>query len=192
MDDTVDLRALGTRLRERRKALDLTREDVAARAGVTPAYLYLIEHARPRSGGTPSRPKREFLRRWAEVLGMDEQAIDDVLRLAGYAPVDDAESPGMMRSMPIPNATLFDRMEMPAPMSRSAATRMSRERMAPAEEAMDLTGDTRQERDMLHAGLDAVLDRAQRSQTVWRETVRALDTLLTYLARRLDDADDGT
>ncbi|HZU14496.1 MAG TPA: helix-turn-helix transcriptional regulator [Chloroflexota bacterium] len=85
----MDLEELGRLLRGRREALDLTRDELARRVGVTPTYIFMIESARPRSGGSPSRPKRETLKRWLDALGLDRDEANRALDLAGYHPLDE-------------------------------------------------------------------------------------------------------
>lgn len=85
----MNLEELGTLLRGRRDALGLTRDGLARRIEVTPTYIFMIESARPRSGGSPSRPKRETLKRWLDVLGFDREEANRALELAGYHPLDE-------------------------------------------------------------------------------------------------------
>lgn len=58
----------GTKLRERRMAARLRQSDVAARAGISPSYLNLIEHNRRKV--TP-----EVMVRLADALGIDRAAL---------------------------------------------------------------------------------------------------------------------
>ena len=58
----------GTKLRERRMAARLRQADVAARAGISPSYLNLIEHNRRKV--TP-----EVMDRLADALGIDRAAL---------------------------------------------------------------------------------------------------------------------
>jgi transcriptional regulator with XRE-family HTH domain len=58
----------GTKLRERRMAARLRQSDVAARAGISPSYLNLIEHNRRKV--TP-----EVMDRLADALGIDRAAL---------------------------------------------------------------------------------------------------------------------
>ncbi|HLJ66843.1 MAG TPA: helix-turn-helix transcriptional regulator [Chloroflexota bacterium] len=90
----MDLDRLGTALRERREALGIPRTELARRVGVTPTYIWLVENAKPRQSGQPSRPAEHVIERWTRALGMDERYTRQALRLAGYgeqqAPVDTA------------------------------------------------------------------------------------------------------
>ncbi len=80
----MDLKQLGVALRERREALGLPRTELARRVGLTPTYVWMIEGAKPRSNGEPSRPTEAVLERWVRSLGMDERYLDQALRMAGY------------------------------------------------------------------------------------------------------------
>lgn len=60
----------GTRLRERRQAAGLKQGTLAARAGISPSYLNLIEHNRRKV--TP-----DILLRLAEALGVDPQVLSE-------------------------------------------------------------------------------------------------------------------
>jgi len=79
---------MGRMLRERREALNLTREEITRVTGVSPSYVFLVETGRERSSGSPSRPKRETLKRWTEALNMSDEEASRVLALAGYHPID--------------------------------------------------------------------------------------------------------
>lgn len=82
----------GSRIRERRSLLGLRQADVARAAGISPAYLNLIEHNRRRVGP-------EVLARLAEALSTEaaalteggEAALIDGLRAAAAAPGAAAE-----------------------------------------------------------------------------------------------------
>ena len=58
----------GTRVRERRLLISLKQADLARMAGISPAYLNLIEHNRRRVGA-------ELLTRLADALGVEETAL---------------------------------------------------------------------------------------------------------------------
>lgn len=169
-------------LRERREALGLTRDELGRRVGVTPAYIFLVEGARPRASGTPSRPKREVLRRWTEALGLQGGAAARILELAGYEPHDvDTISPPpyaprsaaavMMASAPLREIT------SPSPTERPA-TPLSR-------------GNTEVERAALMSQLERILELAAQSPPLWEETSGMLRTVLGYVAGHLNrDQDD--
>lgn len=80
----IDLPALGRDLRARRKALRLPSAELARRIGVSPTYVWLIEQAKPRSNGEPSRPSEDVLSSWTAVLGLDEEEAQRLRELAGY------------------------------------------------------------------------------------------------------------
>jgi transcriptional regulator with XRE-family HTH domain len=80
----MDLERLGSVLRERREALGIPAAEIARRVGVSPAYVWMVENARPRKSGEPSRPREAVLDRWTRALGMDERYARQVLRLGGY------------------------------------------------------------------------------------------------------------
>ncbi len=60
----------GTRIRERRTAQGLRQADVARTAGISPAYLNLIEHNR-------RRVSEDLLLRLAQALGLDLEGLSD-------------------------------------------------------------------------------------------------------------------
>lgn len=113
----MDLERLGAALRERREAMGTPRTEVARRVGVTPTYIWLVENARPRQGGQPSRPAEAVIERWTRALGMDERYTRQALRLAGYGNAEtERETMTAAPTMPI----LDSRMAAPSGM-RSVA-----------------------------------------------------------------------
>ena len=96
----------GTRIRERRLVLGLRQSALAARAGISPSYLNLIEHNRRRIGG-------KILLRLAEALKVEPQALShgaeaalmvglreaagDGGMFAGRAPAPGAPAPELVR-----------------------------------------------------------------------------------------------
>ncbi|MGO4853376.1 short-chain fatty acyl-CoA regulator family protein [Phaeovulum sp. W22_SRMD_FR3] len=88
----------GTRIRERRTALGLKQADLARAAGVSPAYLNLIEHNR-------RRVTEALLEGFAQALMVDPRALSegaegalfDGLREAAAAPVPGAAGPELDR-----------------------------------------------------------------------------------------------
>jgi transcriptional regulator with XRE-family HTH domain len=171
MESAIDLPELGRRLRARREALDLTREELSNRVGVTPTYIFLVEGAKPRQTGTPSRPKRETLRRWIEALGWTGEEENQILALAGYPPVEHRDQMAPVSfaahafSVP-PMAAAPAAIPPPPPAAAS---------MLPAEgEDWDET-----QRETLHLTLDAVLDLAERQGD--------LPTIATTLQRVISD-----
>jgi transcriptional regulator with XRE-family HTH domain len=102
--DIVDLVRLGTILRQRREALRIPRAELAATLGLSPGYLYLVEDAKPRSGGKPSQPKGDLLERWARALDLDPSATRQILILAGRVEgtVEEEALAGLDRVAPDP------------------------------------------------------------------------------------------
>lgn len=84
MMNSMDLRRLGSVLREQREAVGIPAAEIARRVGVSPTYVWMVEQARPRKGGEPSRPSEPVLERWTRALGMDQRYARQVLLLAGY------------------------------------------------------------------------------------------------------------
>src|SRR5947209_5974311 len=81
---SIDFSLLGSALKERREALGIPRAEIARRVGVTATYIWLVEGARPRKSGQPSRPTQAVLERWARALGMDDRYARQLLIMAGY------------------------------------------------------------------------------------------------------------
>lgn len=77
----MDARQLGRVVRDRRGTLNLTQPELAGRAGVSLAYLYMLE-----GGGLPD-PELAPLRRVACTLGLARLValLDDVATLDGAA-----------------------------------------------------------------------------------------------------------
>src|SRR5579872_2850279 len=80
----LDLPTLGVELRRRRRALRIPSAEFARRIGVSQTYVWLIEAAKPRSSGEPSRPSEDLLQRWTAALGMSESESRRIRELAGY------------------------------------------------------------------------------------------------------------
>jgi transcriptional regulator with XRE-family HTH domain len=80
----LDLSTLGRELRTRRRALRIPSAELARRIGVSPTYVWLIEHAKPRTNGEPSRPSEDLLRRWISAIGMGASEAQQIRELAGY------------------------------------------------------------------------------------------------------------
>jgi transcriptional regulator with XRE-family HTH domain len=80
----IDLPTLGRELRQRRRALRMPSAEFARRIGVSQTYVWLIEAAKPRPSGEPSRPSEDLLQRWTEALGMTESEARHIHELAGY------------------------------------------------------------------------------------------------------------
>jgi predicted transcriptional regulator len=84
-----DLKRVGRWLRTRRTEQHIARTDLARRVGVSPTYLWMVEEARERANGEASQPGQPLLSQLATELGMTDQESHDLLRLAGYTPVED-------------------------------------------------------------------------------------------------------
>jgi transcriptional regulator with XRE-family HTH domain len=80
----MDLPLLGEMLRKQREELGITRAALGRRIGATPNYLWMIEEAAERSNGAPSRPSKELLTRWFEVLEISALYRYFFMRFAGY------------------------------------------------------------------------------------------------------------
>jgi transcriptional regulator with XRE-family HTH domain len=101
----LDLETLGRELRERRKGLRIRSAELARRIGVSQTYVWLIESAKPRAGGEPSRPGEDVLARWTAALGMDAEETRRIRALAGYFDPEVRPPPGAR----------YARMPAPAP-----------------------------------------------------------------------------
>jgi predicted transcriptional regulator len=84
-----DLKRVGQWLRARRTEQHIARTDLARSVGVSPTYLWMVEEARERANGEASQPGQPLLRQLATELGMTDQESHDLLRLAGYFPIED-------------------------------------------------------------------------------------------------------
>ncbi|MBD3788699.1 MAG: helix-turn-helix transcriptional regulator, partial [Sphingomonadales bacterium] len=60
----------GTRIRERRTSLRLKQADLAQAAGISPAYLNLIEHNR-------RRPGEALIAALAQAMGVEPEALSE-------------------------------------------------------------------------------------------------------------------
>jgi transcriptional regulator with XRE-family HTH domain len=176
----MDLRRLGAVLREQREELGIPAAEVARRVGVSPTYVWMVEHARPRKGGEPSRPGEDLLRRWALALRMDERYVRQVLRLAGYEESDRAPARSRrprITSSPFPEpgpammSALFDAAP-PYPVPSSGE--------GPRELLADVLADE-------------LLDLLQRAEAQGRleETADLLEEYLGFLRHRLNRAGES-
>jgi transcriptional regulator with XRE-family HTH domain len=84
---------LGSEIKRIRERAGRSIPDVADAAGIERTYLYKIENQeydwlnRPLDGGPPRQPSRDLVIRIAWVLGMTLDECDELLLLAGYAPL---------------------------------------------------------------------------------------------------------
>ncbi len=94
----------GDALRAYRERRGASVASVALEVGVHRSYLQLIETQRgtwlnrPRSGATPVQPSRDLVIRLALALGLTVDECDDLLAIAGYAPLYPIER--RLRRMP--------------------------------------------------------------------------------------------
>src|SRR5438105_2137944 len=93
IDCGMNLEELGKTLEGRREELGIARAALARRLDLSPSYVWLIERAVRRRGGEPSRPSRDLLERWVQVLNWDADYQRKVFELAGYS-----ETPGSVSS----------------------------------------------------------------------------------------------
>jgi transcriptional regulator with XRE-family HTH domain len=147
----IDLATLGTDLRIRRRSLRIPSAELARRLEVSPTYVWLIEGAKRRSSGEPSRPSEDLLLRWTRVLGLDREETRRMLELAGYFDVD-PDAPTLQRTR-----TLYS---SPPPTERSWAV---------ADQRQDSEGSAMME-SMLDVGLAEESTDAQTRR--WRRTDR--------------------
>jgi transcriptional regulator with XRE-family HTH domain len=113
----IDMIRLASVLRERRESLGISAAEIARRVGVSPTYVWMIENAKPRKGGEPSRPSSAVLEKWARALGMDDRYARQVLRLAGYeddrpdtASIPSPHAPFTVVSSPRPGRKMMDEL----------------------------------------------------------------------------------
>ncbi len=116
----IDLPALGRDLRARRKALRLPSAELARRIGVSPTYVWLIEQAKPRSNGEPSRPSEDVLSSWTAVLGLDEEEAQRLRELAGY--FGPPPSPSLFSTVEPPHSPMPDRRARSLSMQTRSST----------------------------------------------------------------------
>jgi transcriptional regulator with XRE-family HTH domain len=125
----LDLQTLGSELRRRRRALRIKSAELARRIGVSPTYIWLIETAKPRERGEPSRPSEDLLTRWTAALGMDEGETQRMRALAGYFDPEPSApprppgtvSPTMLRPASPPAMMPSPQFMLPAQPSPSSA-----------------------------------------------------------------------
>ena len=194
----MDLTRLGAALRERREALGIPRTEIARRVDVTPTYVWLIETAKTRSGGEPSRPTQSVLERWSVALGMDERYTKQLLALAGYG-IEGTTSPSRMPIDAVsPGEALSSPLGGPESNLRTEHQGTGSSRNTSAGVGTNTPGSLnfaaapitfRQPRDLqtgvLLDQVRMVLELAQRSDEHWIETTALLDGFLDWLHFRL-------
>jgi transcriptional regulator with XRE-family HTH domain len=116
----IDLSTLGAALRARRKSLRMPSAQLARRIEVSPTYIWLIEQAKPRSSGEPSRPSEELLLRWMRALGMDREEMYRMMELAGYFAAD-LDAPAFPRGRTMHSPKPFSEGELAMPNERQYA-----------------------------------------------------------------------
>jgi transcriptional regulator with XRE-family HTH domain len=85
--------ALGAALKHYRDRAHKTIPAIADATGIDRVYLYRLEAQetdwlnRPLEGGRPKQPSRDLIIRIAWVLGVTLDECDELLMLAGYAPL---------------------------------------------------------------------------------------------------------
>ncbi len=112
----LDLPTLGRELRVRRRALRIPSAELARKIGVSPTYIWLIEHAKPRQSGEPSRLSEDLLRRWTSALGMTGPDTQRIRELAGYFGSDVQYERGTA-----PRAPVSTSVHSPSPLYSSQA-----------------------------------------------------------------------
>lgn len=129
----MDLERLGVELRNRRRTLRMSGTELARRVGISPTYVWLIERARERPSGEPSRPSEDVLADWARALSLNEDETRRIRELAGYS------NPPQLYAMappPMPSSARYIPVESPfdpwsdspaaeAPMLRTMDTRIA-------------------------------------------------------------------
>lgn len=71
---------------DKRRAADLTQEELAEASGCTKGYVSQLERATDNTRtGKPARPSEDLVTKMAKALGV---TLDDALLAAGYAPTD--------------------------------------------------------------------------------------------------------
>lgn len=194
----MDLTRLGAALRERREALGIPRTEIARRVDVTPTYVWLIETAKTRSGGEPSRPTQSVLERWSVALGMDERYTKQVLALAGYGIEGATSSPPMPMDAVSTGEALSSPLGEPEPNPRTEHQGTGNFRAIPPGGDTDTQGNLnfasapitfRQPRDLqtgvLLDQVRMVLELAQHSDKQWTDTTQILEGYLDWLHFRL-------
>ena len=182
----LDLPTLGQELRRRRRALRIPSAEFARRIGVSQTYVWLIEGAKARPSGEPSRPSEDLLQRWTAALGMDEDESRRIRELAGYFDVDVARRPREARPMPTYSA--------PADSPDSDAESLRRYEAEPPDAAPHLVALSQWAR-AAHSPADeaALAERLYRLVQLAERTGRSgeaialLDSFLQWLEFRLGD-----
>ncbi len=151
----MDLIELGELMEERRKAIGISRAELARRVSVSPSYVWMVENAKPRTDGEPSQPSRELLERWAKALGWDEPYAKQLTVLAGHV------SAGTQPPQRLPFAAGALHFPQPKRMERQV------------------------ERERLIQQLRELLDTAEGSDKQWKQVLDLLASYFEWLNFRL-------
>jgi hypothetical protein len=153
----------------------------------------MVERARRRKNGDPSRPAEPLLQRWGRALGMDERYIHQVLLLAGYGDgaseetVVTAELP--LQSGPVGRARAMAPRSVPSTRAQimasaapddAAALFLSAPVTFPQPRSLQL--------DVLLEEVRSLLDGAEEAGH-WDETAGLLESYLQWLRYRLEIKD---
>lgn len=84
----MDLQRLGEVLRDHRQERNIPRTRLARQVGVSPSYLWMVEEAKPRATGQPSRPSRHLLGQLGVSLRLGPAETRYLLQLGGYGAED--------------------------------------------------------------------------------------------------------
>ena len=192
----IDLERLGQELRGRRRALRIPSAELARRIGVSPTYVWLIEQAKPRPRGEPSRPSEELLGRWTVALGMDDTEARHIRELAGYfGPARPVSVPSQAQQFAPASATsvprddrLLDTDPSSPPQVGMARSQVSR-LFEPQMEALRRWSGAERNEDPERLLVDRMRDVLHQAQRVGRgdEAVSLLDSFLRWLAVHIED-----
>lgn len=184
---------MGAALQGRRESLGLPRAELARRIRVTPTYVWMVERARRRKNGDPSRPAELLLQRWAQALGMDQRYTHQVLLLAGYGEGRSDESGVAARPSVQPGP--MGRARAMAPRSVPSTTAQVMASSAPDDAgALFLSAPVTfpqprsLQREVLVEEARSLLDGAEETDR-WDETVDLLESYLQWLHYRLEIRD---
>lgn len=192
----MDLEALGGVLRERRREAGMSRAELARRIGVTPTYVWLVEGAKPRKHGAPSRPGEAVLGKWVRALNMDADQAARVFALAGYGALFGAAAVAVAGSgAPAAGAPRVMRMAMMAQPDTGSGTEASpalfaSTRMPPAPTAAAFAAESSAEaeaEEALTVELRQLLSLAGPHSGKRQDTLELLRSVFDWLRFRLDN-----
>lgn len=187
----MDLRRLGAVLRSQREELGMPAAELARRVSVSPTYVWMVENARPRASGEPSRPSRDLLEHWTRELKMDGPSARQVLGLADYGherrpSVRSARSYRAAEEPPSGRPMLDALFAAPAPVPAEPGVSPAfiADASAMVHEAPSADLDTDLPADALTGELHALLARAEHEGRL-DETVDLLQSFFAFLRHRL-------